>query len=66
MGQMGHLQFLGEAEIDELDVAVRVQEEVFRFQIAVDDPAAVKVLEGFHHTGGVEARRRVVKITSIP
>ena len=35
---------LAEAEVDHLDVAARVEEQVLRFEVAVNDAAAVQVV----------------------
>jgi len=46
--------FLCEAEIGQLDVAVLVQQDVFRLEVPVDDIQSVEVLDGEKHFGGVE------------
>mmetsp|Transcript_35453 Transcript_35453/g.63887 ORF Transcript_35453/g.63887 Transcript_35453/m.63887 type:complete len:329 (-) Transcript_35453:697-1683(-) len=46
---------LGQSEIAELDVAVGVEENVFGFEIAVDDAVFVEVADGEEEFGGVEA-----------
>lgn len=48
-GEDAHLlvdQLLGEPEVGELDVAVAVQQNVFRLQVPVDDLLGVQVLDG--------------------
>ena len=61
-----YLQFLGEPEVDELDVADPVQQQVLGLEVPVDDAAAVEVVEGLNHAGGVEPRRRVVEVATVP
>lgn len=48
---------LGKAKVDELDVAVLIQEEVLRLEVAVGDAALllVEVLQHEDDLGGVEA-----------
>ena len=60
-----YLQFLCEAEVDQLDVADGVEEQVLGLEVAVDDAPAVQVVEGLHHAGRVEPRRGVVKVTTV-
>jgi len=46
---------LREAEVDELDVASRVEQDVLGFEVAVGDALAlVQELEGQHDLGDVE------------
>ena len=45
----------GESEICEFEVAVSTDENVFRFEVAVDDVAGVEILENEDDVGGVEA-----------
>jgi hypothetical protein len=44
-----------ESEICEFEVTVSADEDVFGFEVAVDDVAGVKVLENENDVGGVEA-----------
>uniref|UniRef100_A0A182TKX5 Uncharacterized protein n=1 Tax=Anopheles melas TaxID=34690 RepID=A0A182TKX5_9DIPT len=53
------LDALGEAEIGHLQVALRVDQQVFRLQIAIDQVEIVQILERQHNLGGVEARVRL-------
>ena len=46
----------GEAEVAQLAVAVRTDEDVLRLEVAIDDRVRMQVLEPEHHLGGVEAR----------
>lgn len=54
---------LGKAEIGHLQVAFRIDEQIFRFKVAVDDLQVVQVLEGEHDLGGVEARMRLAEFS---
>ncbi len=60
------LQLLGEPEVDQLDVAPRLQQQVLRLQVSVDDVTRVQVVERFQDAGRVEPGRRVVEVASIP
>ena len=60
------LQLFGESKVDQFDVAGRVEEKIFGFEVAVDDAAAVKVVERLHDASRVEARGRVVEIAPVP
>lgn len=56
------LDLLGEPEVDELEVALGVDEDVFRLQVAVCDALAlVQELENQDNLGGVELGRRLVE-----
>ena len=46
---------LGEAEIDDLEVAVLIDEQVLRLEVAVGDEVLVQVLEPARDVGGVES-----------
>ena len=46
----------GEPKVGDLDVAVRAEEDVFRFQVAVDDVERVQVVERERDFGGKEFR----------
>eukprot|EP00341_Mesodinium_pulex_P003170 CAMPEP_0116965096 /NCGR_PEP_ID=MMETSP0467-20121206/48996_1 /TAXON_ID=283647 /ORGANISM="Mesodinium pulex, Strain SPMC105" /LENGTH=87 /DNA_ID=CAMNT_0004654237 /DNA_START=131 /DNA_END=394 /DNA_ORIENTATION=+ len=37
------MQFLGESEVDEFHVALTVDHDVFRFQVAVDDASTLQL-----------------------
>ena len=50
---------LGKAEIDELQIAILIQEQVFRLQVAVDDVQRMHVRKDRHHLCRIEARVRV-------
>lgn len=50
------VEYFADAEICQLDVALRVEEHVLWLQVAVDDPPAVQVLEGEDQLGAVEPR----------
>ena len=65
-GFAANLEFLGEPEVHQLDEAGRVQQQVLRLQIAVDDPPGVQVVEGFDNAGCVEPRSSVIKVPAIP
>ena len=49
---------VAEPEIGQLDVHVRVQEQVFGFEVSVDDPVGVAVVDGREdlgeHVAGLE------------
>lgn len=46
--------FEAEVEVGEHDVAVLAEEDVFWFEVAVDDPERVEILEGGEDLGGEE------------
>lgn len=46
----------GEPKVGDLDVAVRAEEDVLRFQVAVDDVERVEVVERERDFGGKELR----------
>mmetsp|Transcript_102295 Transcript_102295/g.292819 ORF Transcript_102295/g.292819 Transcript_102295/m.292819 type:complete len:284 (+) Transcript_102295:3646-4497(+) len=52
---------LGEAEVRDFKVARRVEEQVFRFKIAVNHVRLVQVFKNRHHTRRVELSRGVVE-----
>lgn len=62
-GGVAVAEALGEAKVDELDVPVRVEEEVLGLHVAVGDAALllVQVLEDEHDLGRVEARDFLVE-----
>jgi len=45
-----------EPKVAQLDVAVRTDEDVFRFEVTIKDRKRVKVLQAEHDLCGVEAR----------
>jgi len=49
---------------DQFDVSFRVQHQVLRLQVAVDDSGAVEVVEGLGHTAHAELGRCLVKTPS--
>lgn len=53
-----HVGFEAEIEIREHDMAVFAQENVLRFEVAVDDSERVEILEGDEDLGGEETRYR--------
>lgn len=54
-GFVGVADLFGEAEVDEADVAVGVEEDVFGFEVAVGDAeGVVEVFDGEGYFGGVE------------
>ena len=46
--------FLAQAEIRDSNMTVKIQQDIFRLQIPVDDPDRVKVTEGQGQLGQVE------------
>lgn len=50
---------------DQFDVAVTVQEEVLRLEIAVDDVARVQVIKGLNDAGRVEQSGPVVEMPAV-
>lgn len=50
----GVAQLLGHTEIGQLEVAVRVQEDVFRLQVSVNDVFLVKILKCQQDLGCIE------------
>lgn len=51
---VGAGEFLGDTEVSELEVAVGVEQDVFGFEVAVDDVHLVEVLEREEDLGSVE------------
>ena len=49
-------QVFGEAEVGQLGVAARVEQDVFRLEVAVDNGHGVDVVKRLHDAGRVEAR----------
>jgi len=60
-GLVAWWNFLGETEIDEANVTVVIDHQVFRFQITVAVVTLVEVIERFNHTGDVEPGHRIVE-----
>ena len=54
----GERNFLGEPEVDDLQIPVRVDHDVFRFEVAVRDAFAVNVPQPFHNVRRVEFDER--------
>lgn len=54
-----------ESEIHEFDVATHVQQQILRFQISVDQPTVVEIVEGLDHATRYESGSVVVKTTSV-
>mmetsp|Transcript_5503 Transcript_5503/g.14522 ORF Transcript_5503/g.14522 Transcript_5503/m.14522 type:complete len:395 (-) Transcript_5503:899-2083(-) len=52
---------LGKSEVDDLYVAERVEEQVLRLEVAVDDLLVVHVRKGGLHASRVEARLRLLE-----
>ena len=46
---------LGKSKVSDLHVALRVDQEIFRLQIAVHDIQRVEIFKGQQNLGGVEA-----------
>ena len=59
------MNFLGETKIDDSNVAIVVDHEVFWLQITVAVAPLVKIAETLDDTGDVEARNRVVEWTLV-
>ena len=53
------LAVLGEAEVCQFEVPLRVDQDVLRLQVTVDDVQRVKVLEHQRHLGRVEPRSKI-------
>uniref|UniRef100_A0A182INX3 Uncharacterized protein n=1 Tax=Anopheles atroparvus TaxID=41427 RepID=A0A182INX3_ANOAO len=60
------LDALGEPEIGHLQVALGVDQQVFRLEIAIDQVEIVEILERQHDLGGVEARVRLREAADLP
>lgn len=60
------LVLLGHPPRYQLDVAALVQHEVLGLQVAVDDAAAVQVLETLNHAGTAEHGQRLLKAAPAP
>lgn len=60
-----HQQLFGKSKVDQLDVAVDVEQQVLRLEVSVDDVPAVQVAERLDHAGRVEAGCRVVEVTPV-
>ena len=56
------LDQLGEAEVDDLQVALAVEQQVLGLEVAVDDVAVVEVLEREHHRRAVEGGGGLVEL----
>ena len=56
---------LGEAEVDELAVAARVQQQILGLQVAVDGALGVQVGERLHHARRVEFRLVLVELAAL-
>ena len=54
----------GEPEINQSEVSVDVEHQIFRFEISVHDSSLVEVSEGFDHTRDVESGYGVRKWAS--
>ena len=61
-----HLQLFSEAEVDKLDISGAVEQQVLGLEVAVDDAAAVEVVEGLDDAAGVEPRGGVVEVAAVP
>ena len=59
------MQFLGEPKVNQFDIAVRVQQQIFWLEISVDNPPAVEVVEGLDDAAGVETSGRIVEVPPI-
>lgn len=58
-------QLFGKSKVDQLDVAVDVEQQVLRLEVSVDDVPAVQVAERLDHAGRVEAGCRVVEVAPV-
>ena len=65
-GVWTHLQLFSEAEVYKLDISGAVEQQVLGLEVAVDDAAAVEVVEGLDDAAGVEPRGGVVKVAAVP
>lgn len=57
--------FLGETKIDESDIAVSINHQIFWFKISVAVVASVEVFERGDNTGGVESTNGVIEWASL-
>ena len=55
---------LGKAEIGDFEVTLAVEQQVFRFQVTVNDVARVHVLKRQNHRSGIEASSVFIKESS--
>lgn len=57
---------LGESEVGHFDVTIRVDEQIFGFQITIQDLQMMQVLECEHDLRAVESRVRLGEATHAP
>ena len=55
-------RLLGKAEVDHLDVTLRVEQQVLRLEIAVDDLPVVQILEGRYDDRRVEGGHGLLEV----
>ena len=53
-GECSIVYFFGEAEICEFDVAVLVDEDIFRFEVSINDISLVKIFEDHDDLGRIK------------
>lgn len=62
-GLVSWWNLFGEAQINQTNVSVVVDHQIFRFQITVAVVTLVKVVESFDNTGNVESTSSVIEWT---